>query len=140
MSKNSVKLRLIELYLNVKVRKSDEIENITEEIIEKEKERLLLIPTVDIINYIQNSIDVLVEIKACEKYTEKLELDEKKNKYTNKNDKNDENGLKLYEGLLSRAENDIRGHIRVSKKIINFMFLYKIGGAGTETQNRGPRS
>ena len=33
--------------------------------------------------------------------------------YHNNEDKNDENGLILYEGMLRKAEKDIRKHIRV---------------------------
>jgi len=63
----------------------------------------------------------LINIKANEKYEEKLEEDEKKEKYKNLNDTKDENGLKLYEGLLIKAEKDIREHIKV--EYIYFKFL-----------------
>jgi hypothetical protein len=46
--------------------------------------------------------------------------DEEKEKYRNINDlENDPNGLKLYEGMLIKAESDIRSHIRVSNIEIN---------------------
>ena len=77
-------------------------------------------PLIDIINYIQNSIDVLVDLRATEKYEKKLENDESKNKYINYEDKNDENGLKLYEGMLINTEKKIREHIRV--RILKFIF------------------
>ena len=67
----------------------------------------------DIINYIYNSIEILIKIKVNEKYEEKLEEDERVEKYKNLNDSKDENGLKLYEGLLIKAEKDIREHIKV---------------------------
>jgi hypothetical protein len=44
---------------------------------------------------------------------EKCKEEEEKNNYYNNNDLNDTNGLKLYEGLLIKAERDIREHIKV---------------------------
>ena len=67
----------------------------------------------DIINYIKTSIEILIELKANEKYEEKILEDESKKFYKNTENKNDENGLILYEGMLIKAEKDIRKHIRV---------------------------
>ena len=113
MSQNEIKEQLIDLYLFLKIRKSDEIEKITKADIQNEKEYLSILPTKEIINYIKNSIETLIELKACEKYDEKLSRDEFKKLYKNKEDKNDPNGLMLYEGMLIKAERDIRKHIRV---------------------------
>jgi len=113
MSLEEVKNQLIDLYLCVKVRKSDDIKKMTSEIINNEKSNLKILPITDIINYIQNSIDVLVEMKALEKFEEKLEKEEEAKNYINKEDPSDANGLKLYEGMLIKAEGNIRGHIRV---------------------------
>ena len=100
MSIYDIKEEIINLYLNVKVRK---------------------LSISDIINYIYNSIEILINIKANEKYEEILEENEKKEKYKNLNDSKDENGLKLYEGLLIKAEKDIRQHIKV-----DYIFKYFI--------------
>ena len=113
MSENIREL-LSDLYLSVKVRKTEEINNINDEIINNEREKLKKIPIKDIINYIQNSIDTLVEIRAFEKYEQKLQKDEEIKNYINKEDPKDKNGLKLYEGMLIEAEKNIRNHIRVS--------------------------
>ena len=113
MSKNEIKNKLIELYLFLKIRKSDELDYITKDDIENERDALIILPTIDIINYIKESIETLIELKACEKYEEKILIDESKKKYRNTEDKNDENGLMLYEGMLIKAEKDIRKHIRV---------------------------
>ena len=118
MSLEEIRDKLINLYLCVKVRKSEEIQNITQESIDNERNELKKISVIDIINYIQDSIDVLVEMKAIEKYEEKMEKDEEKNIYFNNEDPNDTNGLKLYEGMLIKAESQIRKHLRVS---INFL-------------------
>ena len=113
MSEN-IREQLTDLYLSVKVRKNEEINNINDEIINNEREKLKKIPIKDIINYIQNSIDTLVEIRTFEKYEQKLQKDEEIKNYINKEDPNDKNGLKLYEGMLIEAEKNIRNHIRVS--------------------------
>ena len=115
MSENDAKNKIIDLYLFLKIRKSEEIEKITKEDIEKEKNNLIILPLDDIINYIKNSIETLIELKACQKFEEKLLNEESKKTYHNNEDKNDENGLKLYEGMLIKAEKDIRKHIRVNK-------------------------
>ena len=117
MSLKEIKNQLIDLYLYLKIRKEDEIENLTKEDIENEKNILEILPANDIINYIKNSIEILIELKACEKYEEKILIDEEKKLYHNYEDKNDENGLILYEGMLIKAEKDIRKHIRVIQYI-----------------------
>ena len=120
MSEDESKMQLIDLYLFLKIRKSEEIEKITKEDIENEKSNLIILPTSDIINYIKNLIETLIELKACEKYEEKVLNEESKKMYHNYEDKNDENGLVLYEGMLIKAEKDIRKHIRVNKYIFNY--------------------
>ena len=117
---NEIKKALIDLYLCVKVRKSEEIEKLTSENVNTERHNLKHLPLIDIINYIQNSIDVLVDLRATEKYEKKLEKDESKNNYINYEDPKDANGLKLYEGMLIKAEGDLRNHIRVIIDIYNF--------------------
>ena len=120
MSFKEVKSQLIDLYLCIKVRKSEDIEDLNKDIIIEEKKALENLPLSDIMNYIKNSIDILVEIKTFNKLQEKLEKDEEKNNYINNEDKNDLNGLKLYEGMLINTEKKIREHIRV--RILKFIF------------------
>ena len=120
MSMKEIKKALINLYLGVKVRKLSEINNMPNEQILKEEQILDKYPIMDIINYISNSIEILSDLKAQERYEEKILEDEKKEKYINREDlEKDANGLKLYEGMLIKAESDIRNHIRVSLKYIN---------------------
>lgn len=119
MSMEEIKNSIIDLYFGVKVRKLEEINNMTDDIIKQEKQVLDKLPIKEIINYINNSIETLIDIKASEKYEEKILEDEEKEKYRNINDlENDPNGLKLYEGMLIKAESDIRNHIRVIKTYI----------------------
>ena len=125
MSENDAKNKIIDLYLFLKIRKSEEIEKITKEDIEKEKNNLIILPLDDIINYIKNSIETLIELKACQKFEEKLLYEESKKTYHNYEDKNDENGLILYEGMLIKAEKDIRKHIRVNK-ILFLIIIFNI--------------
>ena len=124
MSKNEIKNKLIDLYLFLKIRKSEELENITKEDIKNERDSLVILPTTDIINYIKDSIEALIELKACEKYEEKILNDESKKKYRNTEDKNDENGLMLYEGMLIQAEKDIRKHIRVNILYLIYLLIF----------------
>ena len=131
MSKGEIQNALVDLYFEAKIRKWSDMDNITDDIIKKEKEKLYKLPLMDIINYIKNSIEILSEIKAQEKYDEKILEDEKKEKYKNINDlENDPNGLKLFEGMLIKAESDIRAHIRVRNNLNNinifkfYLFIY----------------
>ena len=115
MSINEVKKALINLYFGVKVRKLEEIKNFSDDLIKQEEKTLDKLPPLDIINYISNSIETIIAIKVEEQYEQKILEDEEKEKYKNINDlENDPNGLKLYEGMLIKAESDIRSHIRVS--------------------------
>ena len=122
MSLEEIKSQLLDLYLSIKVRKTEDIKNLTQDNYNKEKKSLENLPISDIISYIQNSIDVLVEIKSFEKFQEKIKKEEEKNNYINNENENDLNGLKLYEGMLINAEKSIRNHIRV--RILKFIFLH----------------
>lgn len=120
-----IKKQLIDLYLCVKVRKNEDIEKLTSDSVDSERENLKNLSLTDIINYIQNSIDCLVDLRANEKYQEKIERDESKDKYINYEDPKDANGLKLYEGMLIKVEGDLRNHIRVTLIfIINLYFKF----------------
>ncbi len=116
MSSNEIKEikdLLIDLYLSVKVRKSEEIETLLPENIDLERNIIKHLPVIDIIGYIQNSIDTLVELRANDLYEQKIEKEESKSKYINYENPEDANGLKLYEGMLIKAEGDLRNHIKV---------------------------
>ena len=121
MSQKEIKSQLIDLYLYLKIRKADDIAEITKEDIQNEKISLDILPTKEIIKYIKNSIETLIELKACEKYEEKVLNDESKKNYHNNENKSDENGLLLFKGMLRKAEKDTRKHIRVN--IYNLIFI-----------------
>ena len=119
MSIEEIKSKLIELYSTIKVRKTTEINSITPNILLEEKKNLEKLPLIDILNYISSTIDTLIELKAVEKYEEKIENDVKVKSFKNNtnNSKEDENGLILYEGMLIKAERDIRNHIRIEQEL-----------------------
>ena len=105
---------LISLYLGIKLRKeSDVINNIyliiqalslTEEEYNKEIEELNNISLLDIVNYVKNSIDVIVTFKV-----EDLIDDYKSNK--------NQNSASDYETLLQKEEAAIRQHISYEHEI-----------------------
>ena len=113
MSLKEAKNELINLYLAIKVRKANDIEKLTKEELEIEKAHLSFLPILDIINYINNTIDTLVELRATDKFLKYLENEDQKKNYKNTENPNDENGLILYESFLIKAESAIRKHISV---------------------------
>ena len=55
---------LIDLYLNVKVRSKEEISKYNEDDLAKERENLYLTSPIDLVNYIQTSVEILMNIKV----------------------------------------------------------------------------
>ena len=112
-----IQKELINLYLETKIRKSDEVSkyfklnflfiaqivNISEETFETERKNLKKISILDLINYIKESLYITIQIKVKE------ELEKLKN---NKDKKIlDENVAEDYEALLRKEEAEIRQHI-----------------------------
>ena len=105
---------LISLYLGIKLRKESEVINniyliiqalsLTEEEYNKEIEELNNISLLDIVNYVKNSIDVIVTFKV-----EDLIDDYKSNK--------NQNSASDYETLLQKEEAAIRQHISYEHQI-----------------------
>ena len=54
---------IIDLYLQVKVRSSDEIDRFGQDQFKKERERLLKFDSLTILDYIKTSIEILMQIK-----------------------------------------------------------------------------
>ena len=61
-----VRKAILELYLNVKIRSQEEIAQMTEEAMEKERERLGRVDTVDLIDYIKQSVEILMHMRIEE--------------------------------------------------------------------------
>lgn len=92
--------KLIDLYLSVKVRSAEDIENFTKEKREKERGSLLGINPLLIIDYIKSSIEILLSLK------------EEQNRKSNYNSM--ESGLQDdYEIQIQKLEAEARMHIRV---------------------------
>ena len=119
MSLNKIKNALIDLYLGFKIRKREDLYNLTDNIIEEEKNKLNKLPILELINYISNSFEILLELKAKEKYEEKLIEDAKKDNFFNYENFEDSKGFKLYEGMLIKAESNNRNYIGVRNILIN---------------------
>ena len=94
---------LIKLYINL-IQKNENIEK-KEDKISQEKQQLKKLSLLDLIKFISNYINCLLEIKNMNNELIK--------------DENEEKPLyKQYEELLIKAENDIRKHIKVSSIFI----------------------
>ena len=124
MPDNNIELirkELIDLYLDIKIRKNkevkkkyniikeklfiDQIVNISNEILEQEKKNLKNLPILDIIKYIKTSLNIIIQIKAKEEIDKYKE--EKEKKIIN------ENAAEDYETLLRKEEAEIRQHISI---------------------------
>ena len=106
MSAENVKELLILIYLEIKIRKYDDLIDMTKFKIEIEKQKLMKTSILDIVKYIYDYIDILVEKKAEEKYQERIKLEKEMENNINNN------SVKEYEKLLIKAEKDIRQHIK----------------------------
>jgi hypothetical protein len=57
---------VLELYLSVKIRADDEIDNFTEDQLEEEKEQMKEVDGFTILEYIKNSIEIMMNMKIEE--------------------------------------------------------------------------
>jgi len=95
---------LIDLYLNVKVRSTEDIENYTEEKLDEERETLLETDPLIIIDYIKTSIEILLNLKQEEDHAE---LKKNENESMRSEIQQD------YESQIQKLEAETRMHIRV---------------------------
>jgi hypothetical protein len=68
---------LIDLYLNVMVRSKDEINDYDENDLVKERENLYITSPLDLISYIQTSVEILMNIKVEDYLVHKKDVDRK---------------------------------------------------------------
>ena len=61
-----VRKAIIELYLNVKIRSQQEIQAMNEEAMDDERKKLNRVDTVDIIDYIKQSVEILMHMRLEE--------------------------------------------------------------------------
>ena len=115
---------LVKMYLELKMWKKEKIEDITNAKIIEEKEQLKKLSLIDLINYISNNINILIEIKSNLKYEEKIRKEREEE--NENNDEGAKNLSKQYEELLIKAENDIRKHIKVRIIFLKyFIIIYR---------------
>ena len=116
---------LVKMYLELKMWKKEKIEDITNAKIIEEKEQLKKLSLIDLINYISNNINILIEIKSNLKYEEKIRKEREEE--NENNDEGAKNLSKQYEELLIKAENDIRKHIKVRIIFLTyFIIIYRL--------------
>ncbi len=60
-----IKEALIELYIEVKVRNEVSIKAVTNDVIEQEKEKLRYLDSMDLIEYLRSSIEILLSLNLC---------------------------------------------------------------------------
>ena len=122
--KDRAKNLLVKMYLELKMWKKEKIEDITNAKIIEEKEQLKKLSLIDLINYISNNINILIEIKSNLKYEEKIKKEREEE--NENNDEGAKNLSKQYEELLIKAENDIRKHIKVRIIFLTyFIIIYR---------------
>ena len=61
-----VRKAIMELYLNVKIRSQDDILGMTEENMDKERRKLNMVDTLDLIDYIKQSVEILMHMRIEE--------------------------------------------------------------------------
>ena len=67
-----VRKAIIDLYLNVKIRSQDQIAAMNEGAIDSEKKKLTTVDTIDVLDYIKQSIEILMHMRIEEFETFKL--------------------------------------------------------------------
>jgi len=103
---DTIREALIELYLSVKVRKADDIDQYNEKLLQEEKENLKNIDILVLIGYIKTSIEILMNLKNEDEKLQKSEVS------SIISDKSCEQPKK-YEEALQKLEDEVRSHIRV---------------------------
>jgi hypothetical protein len=61
-----VRKAVLELYLNVKIRSQEDIMHMTEENMDKERKKLNMVDTLDLIDYIKQSVEILMHMRMEE--------------------------------------------------------------------------
>ena len=100
---------LIDLYLNVKVRSTEDIENYNEDKLEEERENLEETDPLIIIEYIKTSIEILLNIKEEEQQAQLLH----QKTAVDESMKSEKEPPQDYEQIIQKLEAETRMHIRV---------------------------
>jgi hypothetical protein len=130
----SLREAITDLYLDVKIRSSDEIDKYNTEEFAKERARLDQLTLMNIIDYIKASIEILMNMKLDENegmtsgVNTSKEFKMNSKPYFKKGDKpklnisgtskaSDFEPPKEYEKLIQKLEADVRTHIRVEQQL-----------------------
>ncbi|CDW74118.1 UNKNOWN [Stylonychia lemnae] len=131
----SLKDAIIDLYLNVKIRNSEDIDNYNQDMLKEEKEQLKDIDPFIIIEYIKSSIEILLSLKLEEQERElkkgKQQPENKPRVATNFKSGDassivdffsDQSSCRIeppqeYENQIQKLENDVRNHIRIEQQL-----------------------
>jgi hypothetical protein len=111
-SEKSIQEAIIELYLNVKIRKQDDVirnliklDKFEHNSLEKEKEKLLKTNPLLILDYIKSSIEILINMKVQEKLQTTVQ--------SRNSEEISDDDINVYEKELRHLEAEIRSHIKV---------------------------
>ena len=91
---------ITDLYLDVKVRNSQEADSLSDEQVMEERERLLDTDPFTVLDYIKSSFDILMSMKVAETRTRIPASDQED-----------------LEKMLQKLEGDVRQHIRVEQQL-----------------------
>eukprot|EP00347_Sterkiella_histriomuscorum_P023839 403333209 len=128
---------LIDLYLSVKIRSNDEIDNYTEDMLSKERQKLRDTDAYTILDYIKTSIEILMNMKMEEYETSnggdqsksskskaKLKRPSDPQSIANNNQISDTESMrsmdeppKDYEAMLQKYEAEVRNHIKIEQQL-----------------------
>ncbi len=110
-SNTTIQTALVDLYLNVKIRSTEEINNYSE--VKLEEERLSLKDTEPLllIEYIRSSIEILLNMRSEENALIKLKEDVKS---VTSETPSIKEIPKVYEEQIQKLEEEVRSHIRVN--------------------------
>jgi hypothetical protein len=126
---NALREAVTDLYLDVKIRSSDEIDKYDTIEFSRERDKLDLLSVSNIVEYIKASIEILMNMKLDEsgrKIPENeyrpssrpfFKKNDKPTEGTHKSYSSDYDPPKEYENVIQKLEADIRNHIRVEQQL-----------------------
>ncbi|CDW90200.1 mitochondrial substrate carrier family protein ucpb-like [Stylonychia lemnae] len=115
----SIQEDLIDLYLTVKVRKNEDIENCSDQQLEREKQKLRTMDLSVIISYIKSSIEILNSLKAHSSQSDGCSQSKLLSILENDINESQEHSVdvKEYEQIIQKLERDVREHIKIQHQM-----------------------
>jgi len=113
---------LIDLYLKVKVRSAEDIEQYNSEQMRREKKELEDTSGVVLVEYIRSNVEILLNIKSegdntTEEQDKSLAYPEFFSQASSIFSKNTKINTERYEKMIQKLEGDIRNHIRSEQQL-----------------------